>query len=72
MKLTIDLAEIQGFEDETIATTIKLLIDEEIQKFIRSEVRAELKKNEKNLKEIIQKAVNKDPRKIAKLLGLEK
>lgn len=68
MKLTIDLDNVGAYDDETVAAIIANTVGDEIRRFAVRLAKEALKKHEADARKAVAKAVDRDWRKVAKLL----
>ena len=68
MQLNINLDNVWPYDDETVATAIKREVDEELRKYVRSEMKAALKAYKGKLERYAKKAIEKDWQAVAKVL----
>lgn len=68
MKLTVDLEDAYGYDDESVAQMMRTAIREEVQRFAKRLAKDALKKQEAEARKMVEQAANKDWKRIAALL----
>jgi hypothetical protein len=69
MKMTIDLESVNGYEDESIAETMRGIIKDEVHAFVRKQVKDMMKSKEAEVKKMVAEIADRDWRKLAVMLS---
>ena len=69
MKLTIDMDEQYGYDDQSVAEMVRLAIKSEIDRYVKSLAKSVLATQEKELRRMVDKAATRDWKKVAAALA---